>query len=235
MPPDKSKAIFNTTFRNWDFENIQALIQELNDILADMVRMESDNGAWIKNACPTYRNSARNMLHYLALRQRDIRGLQGELAAMGLSSLGRSESHVMANIIAVIKVLESLAGHDQIPASKLEPPADMISGKELLDLHTRGLLGESPPDRSAFIMVTMPSEAAEDYTVIRDLVESGMDCMRINCAHEDARAWGHMIDNLRRAETELNKKCRIFMDIAGNKVRMGPIESGLQILKITPK
>ena len=33
----------------------------------------------------------------------------------------------------------------------------------------------------------------------------------------------------------MNKKCRIFMDIAGNKVRTGPIESGPQILKIAPK
>lgn len=230
-----SKASISASLKNWDFEHIQTLIQELNEILTDMARMESENSVWIKNACPLYRNSARNLLHYLALRQRDIRGLQRELAAMGLSSLGRSESHVMASVIAVIKVLESLAEHDQIPAGNLEPPADIISGKELLDMHTRGLLGESPSDRNAFILVTMPSEAAEDYTVIRDLVESGMDCMRINCAHDDARAWSRMIDNLRRAEAELNKKCRIFMDIAGNKVRTGPIESGLQILKVSPK
>ena len=189
MPRDKSKAVFNATFRNWDFEHIQELIQELNDILTDMVRMESDNGAWIKNACPTYGIARGTCCIILPCASAISAASSVSWRPWALSSLGRSESHVMANVIAVIKVLESLAGHDQTPADKLEPPADMISGQELLDLHTRGLLGESPRDRSTFIMVTMPSEAAEDYTVIRDLVESGMDCMRINCAHDDARAW----------------------------------------------
>jgi len=46
-------------------------------------------------------------------------------------------------------------------------------------------------------MVTMPSEAADDYALIEALVEAGMDCMRINCAHDDAAAWQRMIDHLR--------------------------------------
>ena len=122
---DTSKATFNATLKNWDYEHIQVLIQELNDLLMDMVRMESENSVWINDACPSYRGSARNLLHYIALRQRDIRGLQHELASMGLSSLGRSESHIMSSILAVIRVLESLSGHDEATVSKLESPVDI--------------------------------------------------------------------------------------------------------------
>src|SRR5262245_59862327 len=42
--------------------------------------------------------SAKNLLHYLALRSADIRDLQDELAALGLSSLGRSEAHPQATV-----------------------------------------------------------------------------------------------------------------------------------------
>ena len=48
-------------------------------------------------------------------------------------------------------------------------------------------------------MVTMPSEAADDYTLVSQLVQAGMDCMRVNCAHDSANAWARMIDNLHRA------------------------------------
>src|SRR5450432_111323 len=37
-------------------------------------------------------SSARNLLHYVAFRRHDVRDLQGQLSALGLSSLGRSEA-----------------------------------------------------------------------------------------------------------------------------------------------
>jgi pyruvate kinase len=38
-------------------------------------------------------------------------------------------------------------------------------------------------------MVTMPTEAGDDYTLVQDLLKHGMDCMRINCAHDNAATW----------------------------------------------
>jgi pyruvate kinase len=49
-------------------------------------------------------------------------------------------------------------------------------------------------------MVTTPGEASMDARLVRDLVAAGMDCMRINCAHDDPSAWGLMIDHLHRSE-----------------------------------
>ena len=36
--------------------------------------------------------------------------------------------------------------------------------------------------------------------LIRDLLERGMDIMRVNCAHDDAQVWAQMVRNLRLAE-----------------------------------
>jgi hypothetical protein len=67
-------------------------------------------------------------------------------------------------------------------------------------------------------MMTMRSEAAMEYTLVRDLLNAGMDAMRINCAHDDATAWHSMVETLRRAEKEVGRRCRILMDLAGPKI-----------------
>ena len=72
-------------------EALQALRQSALD-LEDSCRTRLD-------AIPVRdRPSGRNLLHYLALRQHDLRDLQRELAARGLSSLGRAEAHVLVTI-----------------------------------------------------------------------------------------------------------------------------------------
>ena len=75
-------------------------------------------------------------------------------------------------------------------------------------------------------MVTVPTQAADDYGFVRDLVAAGMDCMRINCAHDSREEWERMVINLRKAERETGRKCRISMDLAGPKLRTGAVEPG---------
>jgi pyruvate kinase len=84
-------------------------------------------------------------------------------------------------------------------------------------------------------MVTMPPEAATNYELVRDLLLRGMDCLRINCAHDGPEAWSKMIGNLRQAEKETNKHCKVVMDLAGPKLRTGAIEPGPAALKYRPK
>src|ERR1700735_5108720 len=85
---------------------------------------------------PRHRPSARNLLHYLALRQRDMRPLQTQLAALGLSSLGRSEANTLAGLNAVLGALLRLAGTAVGPADRrrimTKPPVDFVSGPRCL-------------------------------------------------------------------------------------------------------
>ena len=97
------------------------------------------------------------------------------------------------------------------------------------------VFGPAPVGRGVRIMVTMPSEAADDYLLVHNLLQQGMDCMRINCAHDDAAAWLRMIEHLRRAERSLGRSCRVVMDLAGPKLRTGPLEPGPAVVRIRPR
>jgi pyruvate kinase len=181
-----------------------------------------------------YQESARNLMHYLALRRRDLRPLQMRLAALGLSSLGRAESHVLATVDAVLDVLHRLLQRSWRPPPQEAAIIDFVKGQRLLTEHTEALVGPATPGRGVRIMVTMPSEAANSPTLIQHLLQQGMDCMRINCAHDDAAAWLLMIEHLRRAEEVLGRSCRIVMDLAGPKLRTGPLEPGPAVIRIRP-
>jgi len=183
-----------------------------------------------------HRRSARNLAHYLALRRHDIRQLQTQLALLGLSSLGRTESHVLTAVQTVHHVLTALLGssHDSLPPPD-DPAIEIDEGIELLESNADALLGPPSPDRKVRIMVTMSSDAATDYKLVRDLVRNGMDCMRINCAHDHPEAWLGMIRNLQKAREETGRNCRLLMDLAGPKLRTGPIEPGPAVIKCRPK
>jgi len=182
-----------------------------------------------------HRRSARNLAHYLALRRHDIRKLQAQLALLGLSSLGRTESHVLNAVQTVHRVLSVLLGADSSVPPLAEPAIEIGEGAELLEANTDALLGPPPPGRKVRIMVTMSTEAATDYELVRDLVRNGMDCMRINCAHDNPEAWLGMIRNLEKALEETGRNCRILMDLAGPKLRTGPIEPGPCVVKVRPR
>jgi pyruvate kinase len=213
---------------------IQSLIAKISEIRRSLINQEAEFREQIMAAHPMYRKSAANLLHYLALRRYDIRGLQDELAALGLSSLGRAESHTMWTVDAVMNALRHLAGqHTQ----RLFPTVELgfDEGRTMLAGHTEALLGPAPAHRAVRIMVTMSSDVAGDYIGVRDLLAHGMNCMRINCAHDTPEVWGRMVEHLKRARRELGLPCRIFMDLAGPKLRTGPIEAGPEVISWHPR
>lgn len=214
--------------------DIEEVLRELLTIREDIVAAPAMSRLRLDAVHTNYRRSARNLLQYLALRRRDLRPLQLQLAAMGLSSLGRAESHVLATVDAVLEVVHRLAGHSR-QEERQEEELDFSTGQRLLAEHTDALLGAATPGRGVRIMVTMPSEAADDYLLVHSLLEQGMNCMRINCAHDDAAAWLRMIEHLRRAERALNRSCRLVMDLAGPKLRTGPLEPGPAVARIRPR
>jgi pyruvate kinase len=84
------------------------------------------------------RASALNLVHYMALRRHDLRHAQRQLAAHGLSSLGRTESHVRESLETVLQVLYALTGTAW--ESRQSPEALTIeTGEALLTAHTDAL------------------------------------------------------------------------------------------------
>jgi pyruvate kinase len=217
----------------WDEVACRSLIEQLWALRQSMIEQEASMAPLLRSVDPAYRASARNLAHYLALRRLDRRALQEWLSGIGLSSLGRSESHVLANLDKVLGILHRLTGQAWEPQSRDEP-VGIHSSKKLLDRHTAELLGPVPADRSVRIMVTLPSEAAADYGLIRGLVASGMDIARINCAHDGPPEWKAMAAHVRRAARTQGRAVRILMDLAGPKLRTGAMPAGAPVLKIKP-
>ncbi len=218
----------------WDEGICKALIDQLWTLRENMLTHEATLASWLETISPTYQASARNLAHYLALRHHDRRPLQDGLARIGVSSLGQAESHVLANLDKVLGILHRLTGQPWEDHSQDEP-AGIQSGHRLLEQHTAELLGESPPGRSVRIMVTLPSEAAGDFGLVRQLVDSGMDIARINCAHDGPAEWKTMAAHVRRAAKTVGRPVRILMDLGGPKLRTGSITQGPAILKLRPK
>jgi len=212
------------------------VLDTLAGIRADIVEHPQKAAHRLRRVHPTHLASANNLLHYLALRRRDLRPLQMELAELGLSSLGRAESNVLASVDAVLGVLRHLSqpAGQPAPLPMSSPALGFADGEHLLARNRDDLLGPPTPGRGVRIMVTMPGEAAHDYALVHDLLRLGMECMRINCAHDDAAAWLLMIGHLRRAEKALGRTCRVVMDLAGPKLRTGPVEPGPAVLRIRP-
>ena len=208
------------------------LTKRLGEIRGTLAESESAFETRIARVHPTYLKSARNLAHYIGLRHHDIRPLQEKLAQLGLSSLGRAEAHVMATLDAVLTAVHGLAGRTW---QHLPRALDFVEGNRLLREHTETLLGPSPANRAVRIMVTMPSEAASDYHLVRELVARGMDCMRINCSYDGRSAWVAMAEHLKRAKQDLGKNCRLSMDLAGPKLRVGLMEAGPEVIKVRPQ
>jgi pyruvate kinase len=215
--------------------HLSPIIEALHEVSGDMQSLVEENAPILAQIQPANQTSAINLLHYLAFRRHDLRLLQEKLSDLGLSSLGRTETHVMSSVLTVLQAISHLTSAPAPRPPALSAPCDANAGRRLLSRNTESLLGAEPEGRKVRIMVTMPSSAATDYPLVRDLLRNGMNCMRINCAHDAEPAWSNMIRNLRQAEQETGRSCKIEMDLAGPKLRTGPLQPGPPVLKIRPE
>ena len=208
------------------------LLDGIDGLLQRLEQAGETWSRWIDAVDADYRASARNLAHYWAIRGVDLRDLQQRLAAFGLSSLGRSEPHVEATLRLVRSAVAAMIEDSWCP-----PPPCAVGAEEsraVLDRRTVELLGPAPAGRSTRIMVTLPSEAADDPALVYRLVERGMNVARINCAHDDPEAWRAMAQHVRAAAEQTSRSCLIAMDLAGPKLRTGPIQPGPRVVKLRP-
>src|SRR5262249_42714567 len=91
-----------------DMDLVEQLIAELHAVRSDAIGLEDKSFGLLRGLSETAAASARNLVHYLALRRHDIRSLQERLASLGLSSLGRAEPCVLSTLDAVLRILHQL-------------------------------------------------------------------------------------------------------------------------------
>jgi pyruvate kinase len=204
--------------------------QSLLGLRDDALALEFACATLIEHCSESNRASARNLIHYLSLRQKDLRPLQEQMIRAGLSSLGTLEACTLGHLDAVLRLI----GQEPDRAQAAMAPVDYDQSAAMQAQRTHSLLGQRPAHRAAHIMVTMPTEAATDESLVKALVEAGMDVMRINCAHDSPEAWLAMVRNLQSARHRLGVDCRIQADLCGPKLRTGPIGRTGQLRKLKP-
>jgi pyruvate kinase len=179
---------------------------------------------WIERE--NFAASALNFAHYLAFRRRDIRPLQRRMMQFGLSSLGRAESRVLPTLDAVLNTLRSVVGGATFRQVASE---EFFAGEAQIATSAEELFGPLSPHSSVRLMVTLPSEASHDTAFMNRMAELGVEAVRINCAHDDDITWARMIDQVDRAAKKTGWRMKIFMDLAGPKIRTGELrDKGLK-------
>jgi pyruvate kinase len=212
--------------------DLAALLFELEAIRSAVVQTQASLLEQWKPHLPgqAFQTSAGNLAAYIGLRRHDLRALQHKLVEFGLSSLGRCEGHVLATLDAVINAIQRMLGQPIDTQASARLAGEMNDDLKLLAQHTDRLLGPPPKGRWTRFMVTLPSEAATDYAFVRQLVERGMDCARINSAHDTPDDWQKMADHVRRAAQESARPCKILVDLPGPKLRTGPMQRGAPVV-----
>ncbi|WP_042455505.1 pyruvate kinase [Neobacillus dielmonensis] len=163
-----------------------------------------------------------NLLAYLALRERIPAQLEQQLVENGLASLLQSNAHILYSLH---RILENL-GVEGLPSIELStiPPA---YSKDILHSRVKALLGKRG---NSSIIVTLDVSMIHKPDILEDLLMNGMSIARINCAHEHEATWEQMIVALRNVEKRLMQeekvaeRCKIFMDLAGPKIRIGKLQ-----------
>jgi len=199
---------------------LQRIILQLTELEKKMITETEKRQLAFKNLHPHQQYAAKNLVHYLTLRNEDIRELQYSLHICGLSALASSESHIHRQLQSILQRL----GKNYLPGE-----IDVCTyefGMKQIDQKSAILFGDKNDKVIPYIMVTFDSSFAENYELIKSLLQSGMNVARINCAHDDEPVWSVMVHYLQKACQETGLSCKLYMDLAGPKIRAKLINKG---------
>ena len=210
-------------------DKLQEIATAIEMVIAKIDEHEDRYQEQINNVHPKYRKSARNLIHYLALRSFDLDILQDKIGEIGLPTSPRFEGSILFRMLSFKTIIQSLL-NGALP----EDEEVFLNNKEAISIqkqHFNAVFGAVKKKRRTAIMVTQPLSAAEDKQFAKSLLNLGMDCARINCAHDDEVVWGKIIDNIKSVDSD----CKIMMDLGGPKLRTGKMKPGPKVIRIKTK
>ncbi len=208
---------------------IEFIESGLKEMISKMESFVNENEDILSVLHHSQKLSAVNLMRYLILRNEDIRTLQDRLHNQGLSSLASSEGHILCQLQMILRRLGNDIPDDEISS------LDHITGKKLISQRSREMFGSKKTSGIPFLMVTFDSDFADNYNLVKKLLLSGMNIARINTAHDDEETWEKMISNVKAASEETGIPCRIYMDLAGPKLRTCILGKGRKDGKINLK
>ena len=214
------------TFQKVFLKEINA---QIDIILQKVFEYEKRYSTQIEKVHPNFKESAKNLIHYLALRTFDNNIIQEKLAAAGLPISSSYEGQILFGLLSFKSIIIGLLREEEIEYNYSF--IDTEQAKWFLKHNTEALFGKTPKKRETRIMVTQPTHAAYEPEFSKNLIEIGMNAARINCSHDNEAVWKAIIDNIKASP----KECKIMMDLGGPKLRTGKMKSGPKVIHIKPK
>ena len=205
---------------------LQSIQEELLDLEFKMQQAVHAKSHYLQSVHRSQLLAANNLIHYLTLRSEDIRKLQDKLHIAGLSALTSSESHVHRQIQSILERLGQ-----QFTPQQLNKCTYHFSVKERRK-KSDNLFGSSHETTIPKLMITFDVSFVENYALVKNLLLNGMNIARINCAHDNEAIWARMIQLIKRASRHTNLPCKIYMDLAGPKIRTQILGKGAEKGKV---
>ncbi len=210
-------------------DKLQEILVALDSVIDRISEFEHNYQTQLNKVHPNYAQSAKNLVHYLALRSFNMDIFQDKLEDIGLPMALESQNNILYSLLNFRTVVNSLMNNEIFDEEHKYINNKQV--KKILKKNHKALFGKIRNKRKTAILVTQPLEAATDKQFTKSLLKQGMDCARINCAHDDEIIWKQIIDNIKANE----KHCKIMMDLGGPKLRTGKMKPGPKVIHIKPK
>ena len=210
-------------------DKLQEIVVALNSVIDRIYEFEGNYQSELNHVHPNYAHSAKNFVHYLALRSFNINVFQQKLEDLGLPINLECQDNILFSLYSVRTIVNSLLGHPM--SDELQNQLSNQEAKTIQERNSKALFGSIKKGRKTAILVTQPTEASTNEDFIKSLLKQGMDCARINCAHDDKNTWQQIIQHIRANQPN----CKIMMDLGGPKLRTGKMKPGPKVIHIKPK
>lgn len=207
-----------------EIEKMQFIYDELSAIYQVIHERRTD-----VESCKPHMHSCMNMQDFLSLKKFDLTLLQQALVDIGFSSLERSHFYLLYTIEKQLEALGHLLGHHLIEMSEEPSPENVYAS-----MQRRSTFLKSHHGAANSVMITLPCESAENPTLIQNLSTKNIDIVRINTAHDSLQEWQSMAKIVQEINqsTRQNNPLKIYVDLAGPKIRTGKIKLVTEPLKI---
>lgn len=207
-----------------NIEKMQFIYYELLEIHKVILERRT-----VVELCKPHLHSCMNMQDFLSLKKFDLTMLQKALVDIGFSSLEWSHFYLIYTIEKQLEALAHLLGYPPMEISHEPSPEDVYAS-----MQRRSSFLKSSQGSSNSVMITLPSEAAEIPALIQNLATRNIDIVRINTAHDSLPQWQSMakiVQEINQSSRQ-NNPLKIYVDLAGPKIRTGKIKLVTQPLKI---
>src|SRR5450631_2779039 len=97
----ESLAVVHCVHSLRELPKIRRSLIELRDEMLNLEQQEADQ---LREIASEHQLSSRNLVHYVAMRRRDLRELQTQLTDLGMSSIGRSEAYALSSVSRVVNL-----------------------------------------------------------------------------------------------------------------------------------